>query len=179
MTTQFTSTKRRSLILCAMVAASLAFSSSGCGVIVNGGYQDLDVRVSDARAVVKIDGKEVRPGRVRVARDDKHLVQADEDGCKKATVYVDSEVTAWMSSLTSSSGSCLSCSTPTPETGASSPPAPSISTWSPTLTREASEGLRGPTRQPSTASAATACCRTGAARAAGRSAQAHPLRPRP
>lgn len=86
---------------CALVAA-LSFALAGCGTIVKGGKQDIDIRspVPDAEVTVKsFKGRDVYqgpPGKVTLAREDQYTVTVRAPGYRERKVTISHSISGWM-----------------------------------------------------------------------------------
>ena len=80
---------------CAAVATVMTVAP-GCGTILYGGWETVDIRCSQSKAVVAVDGKPIRQGPVRLRRGDHHNVHCEAEGFRATGAYISNDLKWWV-----------------------------------------------------------------------------------
>ncbi len=79
-----------------MVVAALMLLCTGCGTILNGKYETINISSDPPGALAKVSGQEVRtPGQITLRRDSDYTVVVHKDGYQDITGTIQSSINWW------------------------------------------------------------------------------------
>jgi hypothetical protein len=79
-----------------MLVTALILFCAGCGTILNGKYESINISSDPPGALAKVSGQEVRtPGQITLRRDSDYTVVVHKDGYEDSTGTIQSSINWW------------------------------------------------------------------------------------